>query len=188
MEALSAASPRDVDLLRAAHDPDAFAQFYDRHAAAVLRFFARRTTTVDWAADLTAETFAEAFLSSANYREDLGTPSAWLFGIARHVLSRSLRRQRVEERARRRVGMERVALDNDALERVEKLVDLSAIRVKLDAALAELSPSLRGAVQLRVGEGLPFAEVAHRLGCSVNAARVRVTRGMQQLIATMEAS
>jgi RNA polymerase sigma-70 factor (ECF subfamily) len=187
MEALSAAS-RDADLLRSAHEPDAFALFYDRHAAAVLQFFARRTTAVDWAADLTAETFAEAFLSSANYREDLGAPAAWLFGIARHVLSRSLRKRRVEERARRRLGVEAIALSDDALDRVEQLVDLDAFRGPLDAALDALSPRLREAVQLRVGEGLPFEEVARRLDCSVNAARVRVTRGMQQLIATMEAS
>jgi RNA polymerase sigma factor (sigma-70 family) len=185
MEALSAALPCDADLLRAAHDPDAFAGFYDRHAADVLRFFCRRTTSIDWAADLTAETFAEAFLSASGYREERGPARAWLFGIARHVLARSLRRRQVEARARRRLGMERIALP-DALERVEQLVDLAALRPTLDAALDELSPRLRAAVQLRVGEGLPFDVVAQRLGCSVTAARVRVTRGMQQLISTME--
>jgi RNA polymerase sigma factor (sigma-70 family) len=186
MEALSPASSDDLGLLRADHDPDAFARFYDRHAAQILRYFARRTTSVDWAADLTAETFAEAFLSASSYRAELGPAQAWLFGIARHVLSRSLRRHRVEARARHRLGMEPIAVSDEALERVERLVDVAAIRATLDAALEGLSPRLRDAVRLRVGEALPFDVVAQRLGCSVNAARVRVTRGMQQLIATME--
>lgn len=186
MGTLSAASPCDAELLRATHDPDAFARFYDRHSADILRYFCRRTTSVEWAADLTAETFAEAFLSAPGYREDRGPAAGWLFGIARHVLASSLRRHRVETRARRRLGMEPIAVTDVALERVEQLVDLAAVRATLDAALAELSPRLRDAVQLRVGEGLPFDAVAQRLGCSVSAARVRVTRGMQQLISTME--
>jgi RNA polymerase sigma-70 factor (ECF subfamily) len=165
---------------------NAFAALYDTHAHAVLRYFLRRTTSVEWAADLTAETFAQAFLSRGRYRTDRGTEAAWLFGVAHNVLLRSLRRERVEARARSRLHMEPVVLPDAALERAEELVDLAGQRVLLEAALDTLSPALRSAVELRVGNGLPFDEVARRLGCTENAARVRVARGMQQLIAAME--
>jgi RNA polymerase sigma-70 factor (ECF subfamily) len=181
-----AASSADVALPLPLADPVNFADFYDREATIVLRWFLRRTTSLDWAAELTAETFAQAFLSAGRYRADRGTTRAWVLGIAKHVLLRSLRRERVDERARRRLGVEPVMLPDVALERAEELVDLDAQRPLLDAALGDLSPAVRAAVELRVGEGLPFDEVAQRLGCTPNAARVRVTRGMQQLIARME--
>jgi RNA polymerase sigma-70 factor (ECF subfamily) len=168
-------------------DPDAFADLYDRHAPDLLRWFTRRTTSLDLAADLTAETFAQAYLSRAKYDPARGEPGAWLFGIARHVLARSLRRRGIEDRARRRLGVDPVGVPDLAYDRVEQLADLAFVRPSLDAAMGRLSPRLREAVKLRVADGLPFERVAEKLGCSINAARVRVTRGMQQLLDQMEA-
>ena len=167
-------------------DPDAFAALYDRHAPDVLRWFTRRTTSLDVAADLTAETFAQAYLGRRNYRPDRGEPGAWLFGIARHVLARSIRRRGIEDRARRKLGVDPVGVPDLAYERVEQLADLATVRPALIEAMGRLSPRLREAVRLRVVEGLPFERVAERLGCSIVAARVRVTRGMQQLLEQME--
>jgi RNA polymerase sigma factor (sigma-70 family) len=167
-------------------DPDAFAALYDRHAPDLLRWFTRRTTSLDVAADLTAETFAQAYLGRRNYRPERGEPGAWLFGIARHVLARSIRRRGIEDRARRKLGVDPVGVPDLAYERVEQLADLAVVRPALVSALGRLSPRLREAVRLRVVEGLPFERVAERLGCSIVAARVRVTRGMQQLLEQME--
>jgi DNA-directed RNA polymerase specialized sigma24 family protein len=107
--------PSDAELLRASgDDPEAFGRFYDRHAGVVLAFFMRRTGWPQLAADLTAETFAAAFISRRRYR-DTGAPAlAWLLGIARHQLGTALRRERVEERARKRLGLERVELDDES--------------------------------------------------------------------------
>ncbi|HEX7094726.1 MAG TPA: RNA polymerase sigma factor [Acidimicrobiales bacterium] len=173
-------------VMSARRDPEAFAALYDRYAPAILRWFTRRTTSLDMAADLTAETFAQAYLSADSYRPERGEPRAWLFGIAHHVLARSLRRRAVEDRARRRLGIESVGVPDLAYERVEQLADLVALRPALHSALRTLSPRIREAVRLRIELGLPFDQVAERLGCSVNAARVRVTRGVQQLLARME--
>jgi DNA-directed RNA polymerase specialized sigma24 family protein len=89
----------DAELLRGSvQDPELFRIFYDRHVLALLSFFYRRTASAQQAADLTAETFAEAFLSRGRYR-DTGAPArAWLLGIARHELGRSIRRQRLRPR------------------------------------------------------------------------------------------
>src|SRR3954470_2752951 len=126
----------DVELLRrSARDPEAFGAFYDRHAATVLAYFQRRTACAESAADLTAETFAAAFRSRRRYR-DQGVPAiAWVLGIARHVLADSIRDERVKDRARRRLGLERPELDDEALRRIEELADLAAVRAQLDAAL-----------------------------------------------------
>ena len=105
----------DAELLAgSARDPEAFGIFYDRHAESVLTYFARRTWDAQEAADLTAETFAAAFAGRRRYR-DTGAPAfAWLLGIARQKLHRALRRQRIDDRARRRLHVERIAAGIDA--------------------------------------------------------------------------
>jgi RNA polymerase sigma factor (sigma-70 family) len=178
--------PHRAILREAPSDPGSFADLYDRHAPDLLRWFTRRTTSLDLAADLTAETFAQAYLSRRNYRPDRGEPGAWLFGIARHVLARSMRRRSIEDRARRKLGVEPVGVPDLAYERVEQLADLAVVRPALQVALGRLSPRLRDAVRLRVVDGHPFERVADELGCSIVAARVRVTRGMQQLLDDLE--
>jgi RNA polymerase sigma factor (sigma-70 family) len=179
----------DADLLAgSARDPEAFGIFYDRHAGRLLTYFARRTWDAQEAADLTAETFAAAFAARRRYR-DTGAPAvAWLLGIARHQLHRALRRQRIDARARRRLHIERVALDDASLARVEELADLATIRPRLSAALEQLPPATARAVALRVTDELPFAEVARRLGCTEAAARVRVSRGLRKLATLLEAT
>lgn len=174
----------DAELL-AADDPEAFGVFYDRHVLALLGFFYRRTACAESAADLTAETFAAAFVARRRYR-DLGAPArAWLIGIGRRKLARLFRRQRVDMRARRGLGMQRVELDDESLERIEELVDLHPLAEAVREAMGELSPKL-AAVSLRVGDGLPYAEVARRLGCSEGAARVRVARALAKLEGLLE--
>ncbi len=179
----------DAELLRAsARDPEAFGAFYDRHAATLLAYFQRRTACAESAADLTAETFVAAFYSRRRYR-DTGAPAiSWLLGIARRLLVDWIEHERVQDRARRRLGMERFELDDDALRRIEELADLAPVRARLDAALAELTPDSAEAVRLRVDAELPYAEVARRLGCTEGAARVRVARALTKLADTLEAT
>jgi DNA-directed RNA polymerase specialized sigma24 family protein len=134
----------DAELLRASQDdPEAFGEFYDRHAAVVLAFFQRRTACAQTSLDLTAETFAEAFASRRRFR-DMGAPAlAWLLTIGRRKLSRSLERERVEQSALRRLGVERVQLDDGAYERLDEL-----------CANAELRGQVENAARMRVARGL----------------------------------
>jgi RNA polymerase sigma factor (sigma-70 family) len=171
---------------RSVVDPNAFSDLYDRHAEALLRFFVRRTGCGQTAADLTAETFAQAFASRHRFR-DVGAPGrAWLWTIADRQLSRYIRREQVATRARARLGVAPIQLDDDDLERVERMADLPRLREHLTGALATLPAQQADAVQLRVVEGLPYPEVARRLVCTEGAARVRVSRALVRLAATIE--
>src|SRR5262249_61175182 len=86
---------------------DGFEEIYDRHAAQVLA--RSRVRVGQYAADLTAEVFARAWLGRSRFRpesDDSALP--WLLGIARNVLRESLRKRRIEDAARRRLGMARL--------------------------------------------------------------------------------
>src|SRR4029077_15923002 len=77
----------DASLLAAArHDPDAFRELYGRYAEAVHAYFVRRTGSRATALDLTAETFAQAWLVRARFRDEAGgSGAARGFCIPAHV-------------------------------------------------------------------------------------------------------
>jgi RNA polymerase sigma-70 factor (ECF subfamily) len=166
-------------LALAAGDPEAFGVFYDRFEAAVLAFFWRATRRADLAADLTAEVFAAALASASGFRPELGSARAWLFGIARHELADTWERGRVENRARQRLGLEPLALSDEALDRIEELGSSrgdGALRL-----LEDLPDDQRLAVEGRVLEERDYRELALRLSCSPSVVRQRVSRGLKTL-------
>jgi RNA polymerase sigma factor (sigma-70 family) len=174
--------PRTDDELlaevRPGHAGPAFAAFYERHERAVLAYFRRRVPAGDAAADLAAETFAQALVSRGSYRpQPGGSAIAWLFGIAAHVLGRSVRRGRVEDRARRRLKLPPLALDDEQLRAIERLDAEAAVRDALDI----LPPDQRAAVQARVVDDAAYPDIAARLQCSEAVARKRVSRGLSAL-------
>jgi RNA polymerase sigma-70 factor (ECF subfamily) len=181
--------PTDAELLvRSRTDPAAFRELYDRWADRLLTYFYRRTFDAEVAGDLLAETFAVAYERRARFK-DIGRPGgAWLYGIAAKELSRWFRHQRVELRAARRLAIEVPPMDEESIERIERLVDLDAQRASLAAALSEITERERRAVQLRVVQELDYAEIAARLECTEAAARVRVHRGLSRLSQIMEAT
>ena len=172
----------DSELLIASRtEPEAFTELYRRHAEDLLRYFARRTLDPETAAELTAETFAEAFASRANYRDQGVNGVAWLYGIARHRLGRFFRNGRVEAAARRKLGMPERELAPQDYERIEDLIDFAPIREALVEALETLNDEQRDALRLRVIEGLGYTEVAERLKCTEQNARQRVSRGLRKI-------
>jgi RNA polymerase sigma-70 factor, ECF subfamily len=172
----------DTELLLASRaEPVAFVELYRRHAEELLRYFARRTLDPEAAAELTAETFAEAFASRRNYRDTGVNGVAWLYGIARHQLGRFFRTGSIDAAARRRIGLPREELPADDYERIEELVDLQPIREALVDALGTLAEEQREALRLRVIDGLSYADVARRLGVAEAAARQRVSRGLRRI-------
>jgi RNA polymerase sigma-70 factor (ECF subfamily) len=117
------------DQLLAAADRDraSFTEFYNRYERAMLAFFLRRTHDAELAADLTAEVFAAVLLACRRYRPGEAPAAAWLFAIAQNKLADSRRRGRVEDAARRRLGMAPLELDDDDLRRVEACAGADAL-------------------------------------------------------------
>ena len=163
------------------------ATLYHRHAERILVFLARRCVDAEVAVDLTAETFAQAMTSRRHFRGRTEEEAvAWLFGIARHQLGTYLRRGKAEQRAVRQLGIELRPLQEDDVCRIEQLADLQAVRRALEEHVEQLSTDQRDALQLRVLEELPYAEVALRLQVTEATARARVSRALRQLASSVE--
>jgi RNA polymerase sigma factor (sigma-70 family) len=143
----------------------------------VLGFMLRRTGEPELAADLTAETFAAALVSVRRYRPGPAPAAAWLYGIARNVLLRSVKRRRVEDRARRRLDMPAIELTDELLDRIESVSGDQ----RVEQLLEKLTPEQAQAVRARVIAEEPYPQIAAELRCSESVVRQRVSRGLAVL-------
>jgi len=164
-------------------DKAAFTAIYDRYLPLVLRWSLRETGNREIAADLAAETFAAALIASPRYRPGKGSVGMWLLGIARNKLRESRRRRRIEDSARRRLGLDAAAFGEADFERVEELTSIDAGVVEL---LDTLPAALRDAVSQRVIEERSYEEIAEQLRCSESVVRQRVSRGLRTLRQELE--
>ncbi|MFG3442364.1 RNA polymerase sigma factor [Nonomuraea sp. NPDC047897] len=143
-----------------------YAQTYEQ----ILGYAVRRCDSPEDAADVVAETFAIA------WRRVDALPQGeqarlWLYGVARNVLANHRRGT-----ARRRPA----ALGDDVADLYARTPD-SAIEVGAIAlAFRELPEADRELLSLVAWEGLDAGRIAHVLGCSRNAARIRLYRARRR--------
>lgn len=166
----------DARLLAASlEDAGAFRVLYDRYAAVLFRYHRRRCGDEETAFDLVAETFAQAWRVRSAFRDEAdGSAAPWLYGIARNVLLQSVRRQRLEDSARQRLGAlehcgrSQVTPEEGWLEGVDELLE-------------SLPAEQRRAVELRVVEDMSYDGVARSLAITPENARMRVHRALKAL-------
>jgi RNA polymerase sigma factor (sigma-70 family) len=156
-----------------------FSIFYRRHVDAVLRYHARSTGNAEAAADLTAETFAAALEAKHRFKPGGPPARAWLFGIAVKKLADYRRKGFAEDRARRRLGMERVAPTDDDLWRIEGLA--GDVGVDVASLVEELPQDQRQAVTARVVQERDYDDIAGEMQISTAGVRKRVSRGLAVL-------
>jgi RNA polymerase sigma-70 factor (ECF subfamily) len=172
----------DAELLAAARtDPDALATVYRRHSEAIDKWFRARVSSAD-AAELTAETFAQAALSIRRFRDPgHGSAKPWLYGIASNLLRRYYELQRVETAARMRLGMPPRSFNDDLTNEIAEREHAVRLAAPLYESLRLLPARQREAVLLRVVHELPYSQIAQQLGCTEGAVRIRVMRGLSAL-------
>ena len=153
-----------------------FEQVYAVHHAAILGYALRRTGNADDAADVIAETFLTAWRRI----DDIPAGEAarpWLYGVARKVLAN----QRRGEQRRTALG-ERLRFELAAEPyRHEPPPGLEGVA----AALRRLGDADREILTLAGWEGLDAGQIAVVLGCSRNAARIRLHRARRRFAAAL---
>lgn len=163
----------------ALRDGEAFTVFYQRHLPVALAYLMRETSDPELAADLAAEVFAAVLLTAHRYLDHGITATPWVIGIARNKLLMSLRRGRVEARARERLGFQAVILEDADLDQMERIARVGDDRlVRMVDALPE---DERFAVRSRVLDEREYQEIATELSCSEMVVRKRVSRGLARM-------
>jgi RNA polymerase sigma-70 factor (ECF subfamily) len=185
-----AVPPDDAAIIeRSVRDPEAFAILYDRHAATLYRYAARRLGE-DAADDIVGDTFLAAFRKRGRF--DPGTARdarPWLYGIAANLIGKHARSEVRMLRAYARTGADPVltppeAAADDALSHV----DSAGAQRDLARALATLAKGDREVVLMIAWADLSYAEVAAALGIPVGTVRSRLNRARTRLQAELGGS
>lgn len=159
---------------------DDFAAFYDANVMELLGWFRRKVGDAQVSADLCAESFSVALDRVGTYDSALGSPRQWLYGIARNQLINYWRDLRVSQEYRDRLAIEAVEVDYETVDFLER-IEIDDMRLVLAECLSELNGTTRRAVELRLTEGLSYADIATRIDSTELATRQRVFRGIEQL-------
>ncbi|MET9698972.1 RNA polymerase sigma factor [Streptomyces sp. NPDC006529] len=122
-------------------DPQLFADLYAAHARAVYAHAVRMTADVAGAEDIVSLTFLEAWRLRETL-DDVGSPRAWLFGVATNVMRNSRRAARRHRRAMDRLPPPDLVPD-PAEGVVSRLTDTARAAAALAADPPEEPPASR---------------------------------------------
>ena len=156
-------------------DRDAFGDLYRLCHGTVYRFVRFHLPGTD-GEDAVAETFLRAWAALPRYR-DTGAPfSAWLVGIARHVVGDTHRvARRTEPRA-------------DLPDRAVEFQDQAADRLVLAEAVARLPKEQRQVIEMKFLMGWTNQEVGHAMNKSIGAVNALQWRALGRLKNLMEST
>ena len=153
----------------------AFRDLFARTALRVRAYVSRYCAAAD-RDDIMSEVYLVAWRRFTELPDD---PLPWLLGTARRVLANHWRgRDRRERLAATLEGLARLAAEPD-------LAGQAIGRAEMLDALAALDADDRDVLVLVGWDGLDSAGVAAVLGCSVGAARMRLSRARQRLEAEL---
>lgn len=171
------AAPLDeARLVRAAQQGDraAQAQLVERYWDRVHRWLYHLCRDAHQADDFTQETFLRALANLGRF--EAGTClAAWLFRIGHNLFASHARKP---QRGERPLPDDLLDPTEGPLERAEVL----ELTQRMEQAVAALPIEFRGALLLRVQEGLSFREIARVLGLTEETARWRVFKARQKLL------
>jgi RNA polymerase sigma factor (sigma-70 family) len=159
-----------ASLPRSSARHDRFRVIYEANYHRVLGYALRRASEED-AADVVAETFLVAWRRLDELPDGDGA-RLWLYGTARRVLANQQRGRRRRDRLSERIR----AKPPQEVASAAPAPELN----RAAAAFSRLRPEDREILALVAWEELHAGEVAQVLGCSRNAARIRIHRARQR--------
>jgi RNA polymerase sigma factor (sigma-70 family) len=172
----------DEELTRAVHergDAQAFAMLYERHSASIYDFICRMLRDADAAADVTQDTFANAW-KNLQKRQVTGNVRAWLFTIARNRAINEIRSSRHYLTRHEREGEDDplvyAQVDSNRLNNPEQSALDEEMAELVWTSAAALQPREYSLLDMHLRQGLSPEEIADATGVSKRNVYVNLFR------------
>lgn len=180
--------PEDVRAKKRAEDVALLARIVDRDERAVEELYARYsgplyslayqvTGAERFAQDVIQEVFIALWRDASRFDPSRGAVAPWLFSLARHKAIDLVRREANVRKRTADVDLEFHEADDD----VDHETWLNFRREKVLAAIEELTPAQREALELAFFGGLTHVEVSDRLGIPLGTAKTRIRSALLRL-------
>jgi len=162
-------------------------ELFRLHYDEVARYLKRRVdaSTAD---EVAQNAFTEAFHGRATYDPRLGTPRAWIFGIAINLTRKHFRQQRTAEDANAILGAELGEPHDSWPEDLIDRLDARVLRDVIDSALRSLPRLQLEALTLYAWTELTQREIAAALGVPEGTIKSRLSKARRHLRAFLQAS
>ena len=169
----------DVALLArvVARDERAVEALYARYAGSLYSLAYQVTRAERFAQDVVQEVFVALWRDAARFDPSKGAVAPWLFSLARHKAIDFVRR---EANIRKRTSDADLELE-EAGDDVDHEAWLGIRRERVRAAIEELTPAQREALELAFFQGLTHVEVAERLEIPLGTAKTRIRSALLRL-------
>jgi RNA polymerase sigma-70 factor, ECF subfamily len=158
-----------------ARDPAAIAELYDRHNRLLFGLILRIVKERGEAEDVLQEVFLSVWTRAGTYKPALGSPVAWLVGIARNRAIDRLRANGV------RLNAVEAAPPDAPAHGPESQVVLAERQRDVTRALDALPAEQRILIESAYYLGLTHSELAARFGLPLGTVKTRVRTGMLAL-------
>lgn len=169
---LSQADESVVIVLACTGDDQAFAELVRRSQNRVRGFMHRLCNHPDHAEDLAQQVFLKVWKSMRQLRAP-GAFHGWLNKIMVSIWLEEVRRRKLE------------TAELDETMAVEAPKASPGERIDLDAALAQLSPSMRLCVVLAYNDGLSHQEISDATGIPLGTVKANISRGAAKMRAAL---
>lgn len=188
-----ATGPDDLELVARsqAGDTSAFNELVTRYRNRAYAMIYNMVRNEQDAWDLAQDGFLKAWKSISRFR---GQSSfyTWLYRILMNVTIDAMRRKQIEGGTEfdDQIGLQNIApgaatAPKSEMEPAERMSD-KEIRLRIDEAIAKLSPEHRTAIVMREIDGLEYTEIAEQMGCSLGTVMSRLFYARKKLQALLK--
>lgn len=162
-------------------DVEAFAELFRAFAPRLKAYMMRQGADPGTAEELVQETLLAVWRKATLYSGDKGSPTTWIFTIARNL--------RID-RLRREIAWQALPEGHDETPSDEATPDealnLDERRIRVRRAMAELPPDQLEVVTLAFVDGLSHNEIAEKLGVPLGTVKSRMRLAYQKMRGNVE--
>lgn len=183
----ASANERDVELLRriARGDREAFAEFYDRHAALMYSVATKILGNSNEAQDVLQEVCLQIWEKAGRFDPHLGRAASWAAILARNRAVDRMRALQRRSRLAEQAGQEQTTTTGP-LDSVNELQFGHERADLIQSAIQELPEEQRKAIELAYFSGLTQEEISKKLNTPLGTIKARIRRGLLKLRDEME--
>lgn len=171
-------------------DTAAFQVLYQETGSHLFALLLRMLKRRDWAEDALQDSLLKVWRKSETYSPDKGSPTTWLFTIARHRALDILRAQKPEDRYSAPVDEDGEAIELDVVDEGQN-PERNAIQGegigRLERCMNSLLDAERNSVMLAYYEGYTHPELSVALNAPLGTVKSWVRRGLAKLRTCLEA-
>ncbi len=155
---------------------EAFAELFSQFAPKLKAYYRKGGIELTLAEDLTQESMLSVWRHAAKFSAEAGSPSTWIFTIARNVLIDHVRRQKT-----RQGDLKDPSLQPPPVDIADDLVDAQQRYRSLKAGLGKLPKEQAQILMMAFFEHKAHSEIAAETGLPLGTVKSRIRLAIQRL-------